>query len=632
MKTNLNLLLARSVGLVALAFLPTMRALGQAVNQITTVSPNSAAQGATNLLVTFTLDTDVPPAPPAGIMPDSVTIGGLSGASVTHSSQYTVTATFNIPASEARGSKSAFITFATPRGSVVFSLADGFTVTAGWPTPPSITQHPQSRTVSPGGSVTFSVAASGTEPLSYQWQKAASNIAGATGTSYTVNPVAESDAGNYRCVVTNDHGTATSNEAVLTVAELPAGAYSVVDTGQVVCYDNSSEITCPGAGSAFYGQDAQCVGNQPSYTLSGDGLTVYDNVTALTWMQSPDTDFDGSLTHDDKLTYQNAVLFPDTLNAAAYGGYNDWRLPTIKELYSLIRHDGVDLSPEATEGTMPFIDTDVFGFAYGFIGESAGNGPDGAPIEERTIDSQWVTTTLYVSNTEQMFGVNFADGRIKGYPVDETTGKPFHVLCVRGNISYGVNDFVDNRDGTITDNATGLMWSQADGGAGLNWEEALAWVQTKNQEDYLGHNDWRLPDAKELQSIVDYTRSPNTTGSAAIDPLFTCTQITNEAGQADYPFYWTGTTHVGEFPEGILDGNDANYVAFGRALGYMNTWTDVHGAGCQRSDPKAGDPANYPQGRGPQGDAIRIYNYVRLVRTAPPLVRTIGDVVWEAGN
>ena len=41
---------------------------------------------------------------------------------------------------------------------------------------------------------------------------------------------------------------------------------------------------------------------------------------------------------------------------------------------------------------------------------------------------------------------------------------------------------------------------------------------------------------------------------------------------------------------------------------------DVHGAGCQRSDPKTGDPANYPNGRGPQGDVIRIYNHVRCVR------------------
>jgi hypothetical protein len=46
-------------------------------------------------------------------------------------------------------------------------------------------------------------------------------------------------------------------------------------------------------------------------------------------------------------------------------------------------------------------------------------------------------------------------------------------------------------------------------------------------------------------------------------------------------------------------------------------YVDVHGAGSQRSDPKAGDPGMFPHGRGPQGDVIRIYNYVRLARSGP---------------
>jgi hypothetical protein len=219
-----------------------------------------------------------------------------------------------------------------------------------------------------------------------------------------------------------------------------------------------------------------------------------------------------------------------------------------------------------------------------------------------------------------LFGVNFADGRIKGYGLTMAGGaeKTFFMRCVRG-AAYGGNDFVDNDDGTITDRATGLMWTKGDSAQGLNWQDALAWVQTKNAESYLGHNDWRLPNAKELQSVVDYTRSPDTTQSAAIDPLFTCTGITNEAGKPDYPFYWTSTTHISS------TGVDAAavYIAFGRALGYMTdpsgtigAWLDVHGAGAQRSDPKAGSPADYPHGRGPQGDAIRIYNFVRLVRAA----------------
>lgn len=61
--------------------------------------------------------------------------------------------------------------------------------------------------------------------------------------------------------------------------------YVLVDTGQLKCYNNALEITCPQPGEAFYGQDAQYDGNQPSYTLSEDGLTVYDNVTGLTWTQ-----------------------------------------------------------------------------------------------------------------------------------------------------------------------------------------------------------------------------------------------------------------------------------------------------------------------------------------------------------
>jgi len=182
-------------------------------------------------------------------------------------------------------------------------------------------------------------------------------------------------------------------------------------------------------------------------------------------------------------------------------------------------------------------------------------------------------------------------------------------MYVRGNETYGINDLVDNGDGTITDNATGLMWMQNDNGEGLNWEEALNYAENL---DYAGYSDWRLPNIKELQSIVDYAHSPETSGSAAIDPLFNISEISNEAGETDYPYFWSSTTHA-TWVEG-QEGAGAAYISFGRAMGYMNSWVDVHGAGAQRSDPKTGDPADYPNGHGPQGDAIRINNYVRLVR------------------
>jgi len=394
------------------------------------------------------------------------------------------------------------------------------------------------------------------------------------------------------------------------VAPELAAPYVIVDTDQTICYDNMSEIAEPAAGSAFNGQDAQIDGAQPSYVVSDDGLTVYDEVTGLTWLQMADTDGNGVLESPaDKLTWTEWQSCPDALNAAEFGGHDDWRLPTIKELYSLILFSGEDVAPESNSGSTPFIDTDAFTFAYGNTNEN-----------ERIIDAQYWSSTEYVSTTmggdATVFGVNFADGRIKGYPRDIGHDGPMTMfaLCVRGNTEYGINAFTDNGDGTVTDEATGLMWAQDDSGVtvpvGMNWEESLAWVQAMNSQNYLGHDDWRLPNVKELQSIVDYSRSPDTDGTAAIAPVFSTTGITNEAGDADFAFYWSGTTHAT-----ANGGGSGAYVAFGRSPGNMNgAWLDVHGAGCQRSDPKAGDPANWPDGHGPQGDAIRIYNCVRVVR------------------
>ncbi len=386
-------------------------------------------------------------------------------------------------------------------------------------------------------------------------------------------------------------------------------SYPIVDTGQTTFYDTSGAISEPAEDEPFYGQDAGYDGNQPSYTDNADG-TVTDNVTGLVWQQTIDTNGDGDIDASDKLSYESAISYCEDLSLA---GSDDWELPTIKQLYSLIDFSGVD--PSGYEGSdtswlIPFIDTDYFEFAYG---DTSAN--------ERVIDSQYASSTLYVSDTDEelLFGVNFADGRIKGYG---TTlfgrDKTFNVMCVQTNATYGVNDFTDNGDNTITDTATGLMWSQDDSGVdapdGLDWEEALAYVEGLNDSNYLGYSDWRLPNVKELQSIVDYTRSPDTTDSTAIDPVFNATPMANEEGAIDYAFYWSGTTHSNWTER---EGSAAAYVSFGRALGYMDgEWRDVHGAGAQRSDPKAGDPADYPTGNGPQGDAIRIYNYVRVVRDA----------------
>lgn len=387
--------------------------------------------------------------------------------------------------------------------------------------------------------------------------------------------------------------------------------FKVVDTNQANCYDkNGDSVSCSGAG-----QDASYSNNPQDYRDNGDE-TVTDNVSGLMWQKSSDINGDGTINVSDKLSQEAAVSYCSSLT---FAGYSDWRLPNIKQMYSLIDFSGSDISAYSGSDTSsldPFINTDFFDFGYG--DESA---------NERLIDAQWATTTIYVSKTmngdKTMFGVNLADGRIKGYPVKMgASDKLFYVQCIRENENYGINDFSDNGDDTISDKATGLTWQKDDSGSAMSWDSAISYCESSS---VAGHSDWRLPNAKELQSILDYSKSPDTTNSAAIDSVFNATEFTNEEGEKDYGYYWSSTTH--KTFDGKI-GASAAYVSFGRALGYMNSqYLDVHGAGAQRSDPKgtvstgmmgyesvATSTGGTAVAHGPQGDIVRGENYARCVR------------------
>ena len=197
-------------------------------------------------------------------------------------------------------------------------------------------------------------------------------------------------------------------------------SFPIVDSGVSKAYSDTTEISLPKPGESFYGQDANNKTHPAVYTKNDDG-TVTDGVTGLTW----EADM------GQKMTLEEARA---KAAASRLGGKSDWRVPSLKELYSLINFSGRVMGP--TAGTM-FIDTHYFNQPLG----DASKG-------EREIDAQTWSSTAYVGKimqgTDAIFGVNFVDGRVKGYPiVSPRTRAPnrMYFRLVRGNTKYGVNQF-----------------------------------------------------------------------------------------------------------------------------------------------------------------------------------------------
>ena len=318
--------------------------------------------------------------------------------------------------------------------------------------------------------------------------------------------------------------------------------YPIVSTNQKLCYGDSGLIDCPSEGQDFYGQDATySTGSDPSYTDNGDG-TITDNVTGLIWAQDQSS---------QTMSWSQASSYCESLTT---GGYDDWRMPTLKELWSI---------RDFSTG-WPWIDTDYFNLT--------GDGTEMNQHHSWSSD-QYLVESEY--QNEQVQGnpywiVNDWTGHIKAM-----SGNRF-VRAVRGNTTYGINEFIDNGDATVTDNATGLMWSQDDNGEYLYWKEALAYAEAAT---IAGYDDWRLPNIKELQSIADNS----VTEIPAMDTsVFNLTEVTNMVDgtieQVNYPFYWSSTSNS---IEGDETDDGGTIYAWIYASGYnvdMQGY-DLHGAG-----------------------------------------------------
>ncbi|TAK99275.1 MAG: DUF11 domain-containing protein, partial [Verrucomicrobia bacterium] len=162
-------------------------------------------------------------------------------------------------------------------------VIDNMTILAGSSgIPPTITTQPNHQSVATGGTATFSVTASGSEPLSYFWRRNGSPIVGATGSSYTTNNVQLADSGaQFSCLVSNAYGSVLSSNATLTVATVSSRTFSYTGVEELFVVPpgvSSLQAECWGAQGSAGGSKTGGLGGyvRASVTVTpGETVAVY---------------------------------------------------------------------------------------------------------------------------------------------------------------------------------------------------------------------------------------------------------------------------------------------------------------------------------------------------------------------
>ena len=314
-------------------------------------------------------------------------------------------------------------------------------------------------------------------------------------------------------------------------------------TGQTKCYDTAYKET----GCAGTGQDGDIrAGIEwpiPRFTVNGE--CIADNLTGLMWTR------DGNLPNSTK-NWNDAIDYANSLNNAGFCGYSDWRLPNVNELESLANADKNDSA--AWLNTQDF--TNVQSSYY------------------------WSSTTYAASATFGLIvdmgngyspGGNMKDGTLYVWPVRGSTAPPALLWKTGQTQTYRTGDdgahkegvawpsprFDVPGDGTVIDNLTGLTWTRDANVPGPSpctpatvktWQDALNYVACLNSHSYLGYTDWRLPNRKQLLSLIDRSQSepPLLSGHPFHNVQLNC-YWSSTSGEYAPSLAWIACMHGGDF-------------------------------------------------------------------------------------
>ena len=395
-------------------------------------------------------------------------------------------------------------------------------------------------------------------------------VSGTTPNNFT-NPVVY-------IVTAADSSTATYTATVSVAAPAVAAAIELSKTGQTTCYDSTGTvIACTNTG-----QDGDLQKGvawpSPRFT-NADGTTpisgevVVDQLTGLMWSRTTGTG-PGACKPYQSMFWPNALDQVTCLNANSYLGYTDWRLPNVNELRSLINREEVNSNVWLNNQ----------GFNLNYLAQYwSSTTYEVTTSSAWSVDMRYGVVDYYADKYDSRYVFPVRDAQA-GAPIDvaktgQTTcydGLGAVISCTNtgqdGSYQKGVAwpspRFTTNPDTSVTDNLTGLIWAPdanvmktrdstwnsdlwANDGL-VKWQHALDYVAKLNTENFLGHDDWRLPNANELESLMHLGQVNPATwlNGQGFSNLATI-----------YSTYWTSTTYSDS-----LARNEALFVGMNKGL------------------------------------------------------------------